>query len=175
MPLSPEGVEQARRLAEHVKDWPLDALYASDLSRAIQTAEWLGRDRDLKVNTSSEIRERFFGEWEGLPIEEVKRRHPQKWLSIWHQGGQYGVEKAEETRRRMMSWLTTLLERHSGQRVAVVSHGGSINVVLEQVSGGVYGPGRTRIGNTAVSHLIHHKEEGWRVSAVNRDDHLQMV
>lgn len=175
MPLSPEGVEQARRLAEYIKDWRFDAVYASDLSRALQTAEWLGRDRGLEVTACSEIRERFFGEWEGLPIEEVKRNHPDEWEAIWHRGGRYGVENAEETQQRMMSWLEGILERHHGQRVAVVSHGGSINAVLEQVSRGEYGPGRTRIRNTAVSHLIHHRHQGWRVVDVNRDDHLQKV
>ncbi|PTM59935.1 histidine phosphatase family protein [Desmospora activa] len=174
-PLSPEGVEQAQRLAKHMKEWPLDAVYASDLSRAIQTAEMLGRDRGLEVKPCPEIRERFFGEWEGLPIEEVKRNHPDEWEEVWYRGGCYGVEKAEDAQRRMMTWLEELLERHRGQRVAVVSHGGSINAVLDKVSRGEHGPGRTRIRNTAVSHLLHHREEGWRVVTVNQDDHLQKV
>jgi probable phosphoglycerate mutase len=171
-PLSAEGIEQARRLAKYIKEWPLDAIYASDLSRAVQTAQWLGRDRGLEVKTSPEIRERYFGEWEGLPIEEVKRRHPDKWLSIWYRGGEYGVERAAETRQRMLAWLEGIVGIHCGQKVAAVSHGGSINAILEHLSQGVYGPGRTRIRNTAVSHLIHRSETGWEVFAVNRDDHL---
>ncbi|PTX49155.1 putative phosphoglycerate mutase/uncharacterized phosphatase [Melghirimyces profundicolus] len=172
-PLSPEGGEQAARLGTYLEEIAFEAVYASDLSRAIQTAEQITRSREMEVRTLSAIRERNLGEWEGLRIEEVKERYPDEWETVWHRGGRYGVEKAEETRKRMMAALEELVETHPGERIAVVSHGGSINAVLEVISGGVHGPGRTRIRNTAISRLIHHPERGWRVEEVNRAEHLE--
>lgn len=171
-PLSPQGKEQARRLGEFLRDIPFDVIYSSDLARAAQTAACVAADRGLDVHQLPSLRERNLGEWEGLLIDEVIQRHPEHWRTIWHQGGQYGVEKVEETTRRMTDTLGKLVRHHPDQRIAVVSHGGSINAFLAVASDGQYGPGRSRIGNTGICRLRYSDTEGWQVEAINQVDHL---
>lgn len=173
VPLSEAGLEQARRLGKHLRGIHFHGVYASDLQRAVQTAEQVAAGRNLSVHTLPSLRERHLGEWEGLSFESLKKHYPEDWQRVWNQGGKYGVEPTENIRVRMMAALDGICREHPGKRAAVVSHGGSINIVLESVSDGRYGPGRTRIGNTAVSILVYHPESGWRVEEVNRGEHLE--
>ncbi|MFC4076987.1 histidine phosphatase family protein [Salinithrix halophila] len=173
MPLSSAGEEQARRLGQRFSKQEISAVYSSDLTRAVQTAEYVAGDRTLIVGRMVEFRERYMGDWEGLLIAEVKKRHPGEWEEVWHRGGKYGVESTEEVKDRMIAKLQRLIVRHPGERIVVVSHGGAINGVLEEVSEGVHGPGRTRIRNTAVSHLVFQPKHGWHVKQVNCAAHLE--
>ncbi|SMO60518.1 histidine phosphatase family protein [Melghirimyces algeriensis] len=172
-PLSPEGMEQARLLGKFLRSVTFHAIYSSDLKRAVQTAEQVATGRDLSIHTSSSLRERCMGEWEGRMLEEVKEKHSDDWSTVWYMGGKYGVEAAEKIRARMLATLDHIVREHTGRRVAVISHGGSINTVLQAISGGLYGPGRNRIQNTSVSHLVHHSDTGWRVEKVNDVAHLR--
>ena len=115
---------------------PLSRMYASDLQRAVQTAEEAIAGRNLSVHTFPSLRERYLGEWEGLSFESLKKQYPEDWQTVWNRGGKYGVEPTEEIRARMMAALGGICREHPGQRVAVVSHGRSINTVLEAVSDG---------------------------------------
>jgi broad specificity phosphatase PhoE len=173
VPLSETGLEQARRLGKYLRGIHFHGMYASDLQRAVQTAEEVIAGRNLSVHTFPSLRERYLGEWEGLSFESLKKQYPEDWQTVWNRGGKYGVEPTEEIRARMMAALGGICREHPGQRVAVVSHGRSINTVLEAVSDGRYGPGRNRIGNTAVSILVYHPESRWRVEEVNRGEHLE--
>ncbi|WP_169713580.1 histidine phosphatase family protein [Paludifilum halophilum] len=170
--LSKEGMKQARRLGDYLRDWNIDAVYSSDLKRACRTAESVARPKGLEVQPLVQLRERNLGEWEGLKLAEVERRYPGDWKEIWNRGGKYGIEKAENTQRRMMDQIQRLAEKHLSQTIVVVSHGGSINAVLEAVSGGIYGPGKSRIRNTGISRLVYHSEKGWRVERVSITGHL---
>ena len=76
VPLSPAGLFQAERLAQRLKSETFDAVYSSDLKRAVQTAEIVARELALPVVTLKGLRERSMGEWEGLTQEEVAARFP---------------------------------------------------------------------------------------------------
>jgi len=65
-PLSDYGREQARRLAEELVGEEFDAIYASDLARARETAEIVGAQLDLPVVLDPDLREKNWGTWEGL-------------------------------------------------------------------------------------------------------------
>ncbi|MFD1428440.1 putative phosphoglycerate mutase/uncharacterized phosphatase [Kroppenstedtia sanguinis] len=173
IPLSEVGLEQARRLGKHLRGIHFHGVYASDLQRAVQTAEQVAAGRNMSVHTLPSLRERHLGEWEGLSFESLKERYPVDWQRVWNQGGEYGVESTESIRVRVRKALDEICREHPGERVAVVSHGGSINTMLESISDGRYGPGRTQIRNTAVSILIYHPESGWRVERVNCGGHLE--
>jgi broad specificity phosphatase PhoE len=70
IPLNENGKEQARLLAEWMRTRPVDAVYASDLKRAVETAEAIARVHGLTVNPLQGLRERSFGEGEGISFEE---------------------------------------------------------------------------------------------------------
>ena len=74
--LSEEGLAQARCLAEHFPVAHLDAVYASDLSRAMMTAEIVAEKFNLEVRPEPAFRELSFGDWEGLTYEEIVAAWP---------------------------------------------------------------------------------------------------
>lgn len=171
IPLSSEGFIQAERLAESLKTEVFDAIYSSDLRRAYQTAEIIAEKHGLSVVTLKKLRERSVGEWEGLTQEEVAARFPD-----WRQRiaeGRHGAESFAELQERMMDQLEELVRLHRGGRILAVSHGGSINAVLDRVSQGRYGPGMSRLQNTSLTHLVFdHGKDEWRVEKVNITEHL---
>lgn len=172
IPLSDKGKEQAEQLGIYMEDWKIESIYSSDLIRARQTAESIAYRKHLSVQTYSDLRERNFGEWEGVVVSEVKEKYPAEWETLFKNGGKFGIERTEVIVKRMMNRLTALATQHLGQQIAIVSHGGSIHLVLENVSQGTYGPENGRIDNTGISHLVFDSDKGWEVRKVNQVDHL---
>ena len=76
MPLSEEGRSQARRLAGRLRDEHFDAIYASDLIRAVETAAIVAEPHGLEVRRDPRLREFDFGEWEGLTWDEIVATRP---------------------------------------------------------------------------------------------------
>jgi len=115
-PLSDFGRRQARQLAEELAEEKLDAIYASDLSRARETAEIVGVRLGLGVVIDPGLREKDWGTWEGLTGVERDRV-------------EFVGESTEAHQERMLEALRRIAERHSGGRVLVVTHGGSMRRV----------------------------------------------
>ena len=112
-PLSDYGRRQARALAEELADEPLDALYASDLARARETAEIVGARLGLPVVLEPDLREKNWGTWEGLtPTERAEV--------------EFVGESTEQHEERTLGALRRIAERHPGGRILVVTHGGSV-------------------------------------------------
>jgi probable phosphoglycerate mutase len=115
-PLSDFGRRQARQLAEELEGEPFDAIYASDLARARETAEIAGERLGLPVVLDPDLREKDWGTWEGLTAVERDRV-------------EFVGEPTEAHQERMLRALTRIAERHPGGRVLVVTHGGSMRRV----------------------------------------------
>jgi len=115
-PLNDYGRRQAAALAEELAGDDLAAIYASDLSRARETAEILADRIGLPVELDAELREKDWGSWEGLTPSERERVE------------QVG-ESTEAHRARVLRAVRRIAERHPGQRVVVVTHGGSLRRV----------------------------------------------
>ena len=121
-PLSDYGREQARRLAEELAGEQLDAVYASDLARARETAEIVGERLALPVVLDPDLREKDWGNWEGLTSTER--------LGIELVG-----ESTEEHTKRMLAALGRIAAKHPDGRVLVVTHGGSMRRVQTEALG----------------------------------------
>jgi broad specificity phosphatase PhoE len=115
-PLSEFGRRQARRLAEELADDELEAIYASDLSRARETAEIVGERLGLPVVLDADLREKDWGTWEGLTSVERDRV-------------EFVGETTEAHQQRVLRALRRIAERHPDGRVLVVTHGGSMRRV----------------------------------------------
>ena len=115
-PLSDFGRSQAGQLAEELAEEKLDAIYASDLSRARETAEIVGARLGLAVVLDPDLREKDWGTWEGLTAVERERV-------------EFAGESTEAHKDRVLSALKRIAERHPGGRVVVVTHGGSMRRV----------------------------------------------
>ena len=121
-PLSDYGREQARRLAGEIAGEEFDAIYASDLARARETAEIVGAQLNLAVVLDPDLREKNWGTWEGLTSTER--------LEIELVG-----ESTEEHQRRMLEALSRIAAKHPRGRVIVVTHGGSMRRVQTDALG----------------------------------------
>jgi 2,3-bisphosphoglycerate-dependent phosphoglycerate mutase len=115
-PLSEFGRRQARRLAEELDGERFDAIYASDLARARETAEIVGERLGLRVVLDPELREKDWGTWEGLTSVERDRV-------------EFAGESTEAHQQRILCALERIAGRHPDGAVLVVTHGGSMRRV----------------------------------------------
>ncbi|MCQ2363558.1 MAG: alpha-ribazole phosphatase [Acidaminococcaceae bacterium] len=134
IPLNEEGLRQARALAEHFKDIPLDAVYSSPLQRAYKTAEILAETKNLSVNKVYDLREICFGAWEGVDYEEVQRRWPEeqyKFLNCPSQCRPEGGETMQGVQKRVHDAFAKILAAHDNYaQIAIVMHGGAGRLLL---------------------------------------------
>jgi len=114
--LSVFGRRQARQLAEELDGEEFDAIYASDLARARETAEIAGERLGLPVVLDADLREKDWGTWEGLTAVERDRV-------------ELVGESTKAHQERILRALRRIAERHPGGRVLVVTHGGSMRRV----------------------------------------------
>ncbi len=136
--LSQRGVRQMERLAEALRGVGLKEVYCSDLKRARRSAEIIAGAAGRRPVVLPSLRERSFGRWEGISFEEISRAYPEefrRWkedpLSFSPPGG----ESTLEVRDRVLEAFQSIAERHRGDEVAVVSHGGVNRVVLCHLMG----------------------------------------
>jgi broad specificity phosphatase PhoE len=137
-PLNEYGRRQARALADRLAGDGIAAVYASDLSRAHETAEIIGERLGFPVVTDPDLRERNWGNWEGLTGAERDR--------VEHVG-----EPREEHTERVLRAVHRIAEAHPDERVVVVTHGGS----LRRVQVAAVGMALPVIENCAVWAIAH--------------------
>jgi probable phosphoglycerate mutase len=137
-PLNDHGRRQAAALAERLADDEIDAVYASDLARARETAEILAGRLGLPVVTDPDLRERNWGNWEGLTGTERDRVD-------------YVGEDREAHGARVIQAVRRIAEHHPGERVVVVTHGGS----LRRIQVAAYGMALPVIENCSVWAVAH--------------------
>ncbi len=128
-PLSELGELQARATADYLSRERIDAIYSSDLLRAVQTAAPLAEMLSLPINKSGAFRERHVGVLEGLTFIESKEQYPSDYYALVSRNVNHVITEGESYRqllRRANRELTTILDNHRGQRVAVFSHTGAI-------------------------------------------------
>ncbi len=130
VPLNDEGRRQASALAEELAGETVDAVYSSDLGRARETAEILAAVRGGEVVVLPELREKHFGTWEGMTDAEVMERFPEAQATGWGDG-----ETTEEMTARIVSTIDTIVNRHPGELVLVVTHGGPMRALLRHCGG----------------------------------------
>ncbi|MDD4876063.1 MAG: histidine phosphatase family protein [Dehalococcoidales bacterium] len=132
--LSVSGFKQAERLCGRLAGEKFDAVYSSDLKRALSTAEIITSDNNVDIIECSELREMNYGYLEGLKFEEINQRYPEVAKSISgfnfrtmvFPGGESFMEFIERTRK----FLDRLKKYKSSQTILVVSHNGALRVLI---------------------------------------------
>ena len=136
--LSERGRQQARLLARRLNSVPLDAAYASDLSRASDTAAAILQDRDVPFYPTPRLREYHKGAFEGLTEAELRTRYPAEYPGYIAKDLDYAPEGGESTRgvsARMTGIIGEIKERHLSDSVLVVGHGGSLRAAMMALLG----------------------------------------
>ena len=184
-PLTDQGREQARRLAERLRRWsvensePITAVYSSTLTRAFQTAGILAQSWAVPLVLDWRLRERDVGVLQGLTWPEIESRHPeiartirQRWTIPVLPGGETVSDLTERVWQAVEAVITRTNGREAIGNVAIVSHGGAINAYLSRLVGrDDQMPFIFSFGNTSLS-MIELRDGRPRILLVNDLCHL---
>lgn len=133
-PLCGEGRDQAELMADWLEGEGIDAVYASPLRRALETAAPLGKRLGLDIETEAGIVEFDSQSDFYIPMEELKRTDYERWKRFVNQGYGEGVD-IHAFQRTVVTAIEGLIASNPRRRIAVVCHGGVINVWAAQVLG----------------------------------------
>jgi alpha-ribazole phosphatase len=131
--LTTNGISEIEAVADRLKGAGIAALYASDLKRAIQSAEILGHILNSQPIILPPLREKCFGQWEGLSQAEIQQQFPSEWEQWVLNPGDAKPTEGESCREmasRVLPVIDQIVKRHLGERVAIVAHGGVNRVIL---------------------------------------------
>ncbi len=170
------GFQEIAALGKRFSDIHVDAVYSSDLTRAVETAEGIARPRHLPVYTDSRLRELNMGPWEMQFFGNLSYHFPEKIDLFLHDPGSWKVDGAEtlyDVIDRAYPALCEIAERHDDETIAVVSHGMTIRCLLTRILGtGFSGANLLPIHkNTAISKLIY-KNGVFSVEYMNDAAHI---
>ena len=158
IPLNDTGRRQAHRMALALRDDPITAIYASDLARAWETAQYLGRALRVEVTREEGLRERGFGEFEGKTYAEIEALLPEqsmRWRQRDPQFAPPGGESLLALRHRVVAAAEELAARHPGELIALVGHGGVMDVLYRAATRlDIQAPRTWALGNAAINRLL---------------------
>lgn len=136
--LHPNGVEQARRVGERLRNHPIRAIYVSNLRRTAETAAPLAGHLGLTPIVDADLREVFLGEWEGGILRMkaaqmdpiyLRMQEEQRWDVI------PGGEPHDVLSGRLMGAIHRIHSNHPDELVAAVVHGGVVGSILATATG----------------------------------------
>ena len=158
IPLSAVGHRQAARLAAALSDEPLAAIYASDLTRARQTAQYLGQAQGVAVTPEPALRERGFGDFEGKTFSEIEALLPEQSLRWRRRDPDFapaGGESLLTLRSRVVAAAERLAAQHPGELIALIGHGGVMDVLYRAATRlDIQAPRTWALGNAAINRLL---------------------
>ncbi len=131
--LSNEGKKQAQQTASFLADTKMTAVYCSDLKRSQDTAQTIAALQNLKVNVTPALRERYYGDWEGLKFGYIQRKYRslyKLWLVEPDRANIPKAEKLIDLQKRGVSAISKIVKKHKTGTVLVVGHGGLNRTIL---------------------------------------------
>jgi broad specificity phosphatase PhoE len=175
VPLNENGQAQAQALAQRLADWPIEAVYSSDLQRAAQTAVAIATPHTLQPTFDPIWRERDVGAFQTLNSQEIQTQFPAVWADMLKTGvlNPPNGEHQTSLRERAERALAQVLSQHEGQMIAIVSHGALLNGLISNVLGIPRERfGRFRLnGNTGLS-IVENNSRGPVLTLLNDTSHL---
>jgi probable phosphoglycerate mutase len=180
IPLNETGLSQAQHLARALgESEAIDAVYASDLSRALTTAQAITQTIGQTVTTHVGLRERHFGAFQGRTYTEIETELPdQAWhwrkrTPDWTPPG--GGESLVALRERVVATVSDIAARHSGHNIVLVAHGGVLDILYRAATRlELQAPRTWQLTNTAVNRLLW-TPEGMTLVGWGDTRHLEAV
>lgn len=169
VPLSPEGLEQARKLREDLRDVHLSAIFCSDLSRSVQTAEIIAEPHQLPCSIRNELREINLGEWDGLAFDVVRHRYPEQFAKRGLDIVNFrppGGESFLDCTMRVLPVFYEIVQSVPGNLV-IVGHAGINRIILCQVLGMNLDRLFELEQNYGSTNIIEFGESGYKLKILN--------
>jgi 2,3-bisphosphoglycerate-dependent phosphoglycerate mutase len=132
--LSETGIEQARRLARWMGSERLEAIYSSPMNRAHMTAKFLAEAKGIQIILEPGVMEFDHRSSTYVPMEELRAKDYERWRDLVS-GGFENLYNLNDFRKIVLNSLEKIIQQNSGKRVAVVCHGGIINIWAAHVLG----------------------------------------
>jgi probable phosphoglycerate mutase len=160
IPLNEVGLQQAAHLSQAlVQSEAIDAVYASDLSRAHTTASAIAQAMGQSVTAHPGLRERHFGAFQGRTFTEIEAELPD---DAWHWRKRTpdwappdGGESLIVLRERILKTVDELAARHPCQQIVMVAHGGVMDILYRAATRlDLQAPRTWQLTNTAVNRLL---------------------
>ena len=175
-PLTELGLAQAEELAEGMDRFPLDMIFTSDLGRAVQTADAVGKRRKIEVQPTHALREMGFGEWEGKTIPEITEKYAdiyKVWRNEPHLSEIPGGETLQTIQDRLKSFIDELNEKYDGKHILLVSHSVTVRVLLLTIlDSSLKNLYRIKQDNTALN-IVEWRDYGPVVIKMNDTSHIK--
>lgn len=160
--LSDEGRQQTRRLAERLSHEKIVAVYASPMSRTVETAQILAAPHQLEIEQRDGLREISHGRWEQMTRREVEEKFPEEaaeWEKDPYTFAPVGGESGLAVTARALPALIEIVRAHPDESVLIVSHKGTIRLLLSSLLG--FDPRRYRDNldqNPAALNIVDFKD-----------------
>lgn len=178
VPLNEVGIEQARKVAKRLAGENISAVYASDLSRAKDTAKIIAQKHGLEVETDKKLREMNFGLWEGKTYTQIQEEYPQL-VKVWISDPQLlqipQGETFSQVQLRAIRALKEIIRRHNiNETIVVVAHGLTIiSIICAVLEIDLKNMWKIKQGNTGIS-IIEFYDNNGILTLFNDTHHLSV-
>lgn len=176
--LTPLGITQAKAAADRLEKVSFTTLYASDLARTYDTAQQISTVTGHRIITDQRLRERCGGVREGLTEAEAKEKLPEFFaddVNRWAPDFAFpGGESTLQLLDRAVGVFSDIGQRHTGERVVIVSHGAIIGTFLRYVLNIPQTDYPFRMSNCSLSIVLHGEffDSNWMVGTLNETGYL---
>jgi len=132
--LTETGILQMQQVAERLRLVEISAIYSSDLKRSVLSARHIARYHDVRLYSLRELREMYFGDWEGMNMQEIRKGFPeelkkrQEDLVNFKSPGE--GESVHQFSKRISNCFERILSEQQGKDIAIVAHGAVNRIIL---------------------------------------------
>ncbi|HAA25296.1 MAG TPA: histidine phosphatase family protein [Ruminiclostridium sp.] len=131
--ITEKGKLQALRVAERLKNVPVDVIYSSSMKRTMETARYISEVKNLPIIPVDDLKEINGGLWEGMTWKDLAKKYPDEY-DIWenepHLCQMPEGECMEGFQQRIVTAVMRILEKEAGKNILIVTHGTAIKVLL---------------------------------------------
>jgi probable phosphoglycerate mutase len=178
IPLNQKGRTQALAMGFSAAHHRFDALYSSDLGRAMDTARAIGECEGLELRLLPQLRERNFGIFQGLTAAEGAQRHPEAHARYVARDPDYDFGNGESMHAfiaRIMAGVDWIVRQHPGETVCAVTHGGVLDILYRRATGRPLQTPRDFAIPNCARNWFHCDEQGWHLEKWADRHHLENV
>jgi len=173
--LTETGHIQATAIAQRLQKHNFDFLYSSDLNRAQETARPISKACDLPLQLNEGLRERHYGIFQGLDKSRVSDIHSEAYAEHKSGNPRYVIPKGEsmfQFQKRVWTCLENLAVQHEGKSLVIVTHGGTIAVIIYKILKMDLSLKRPFSTTNTCYNEIYRSEDGWLLKVLGDTSHL---